>query len=134
MTIYNSTITKGFIAAGLLNASVLVFSRFFTNPTIAKFDPDVMSNFGLVMIIIWGLAYISVAKNHQKLKWLIGVFALEKFVYGCVWTKWMLNNDISAVYDKDLMAGMFYSVYGINDWLFCAFFIFVFIRVSKSHQ
>lgn len=131
MTIKNSTITKGFIIAGLMNASVLIFSRLFTNPTIPEFDPNVMSNFGLLMILIWGLAYMSVAKNYHKVKWLVGIFAVEKLIYGCVWTNWILNNNISDVYEKDLMAGMFYSVYGINDWVFFVFFIYVFLRLSK---
>lgn len=131
MTIKNTTITKGFIISGLMNASVLIFSRLFTNSTIPEFDPNVMSNFGLLMILIWGLAYISVAKNYDKVKWLVGIFAIEKFIYGCVWINWILNNTISEVYEKDLMAGVFYSIYGINDWVFFIFFILVFLRLSK---
>lgn len=127
-----STITKGFITAGLMNASVLIFSRLFTNPTISAFDPDVMSNFGLLMIFIWGLAYISIAKNYKYVKWLVGVFAIEKLIYGITWVVWILNNDFSVVYEKDTMAGLFYSMYGINDWLFFIFFSFVFIRLVKS--
>ena len=131
MEIKSSRVTKGFIIAGLMNASVLIFSRLFTNSTIAEFDPTVMSNFGLVMILLWGLAYMSVAQNYHRVKWLIGVFAIEKFIYGCVWINWMLNNDIANVYEKDVMAGVFYSIYGINDWIFFAFFLFVFFRASK---
>lgn len=131
MTIKNETITKGFIISGLMNMSVLIFSRFFTNPTIPEVDPNVMSNFGLLMILMWGLAYISVAKNYHKVNWLVGIFAVEKFIYAFVWTNWILKNNISEVYEKDLMAGMFYSIYGINDWVFFGFFIFVFFRQSK---
>jgi hypothetical protein len=132
MKLKDSTITKGFIIAGLTNTSVLVFSRLFTNPIISEFDPDVLSNFGLVMILVWGLAYLSVAKNYAKVKWLIGVFAVEKLIYGLVWTNWMLNNSVSDVFEKDTMAGLFYSIYGINDWLFSIFFLLVFIQLSKS--
>jgi hypothetical protein len=53
MKVKNTTITKGFIISGLMNASVLIFSRLFTNSTIPEFDPNVMSNFGLLMILIW---------------------------------------------------------------------------------
>ena len=134
MTIKDTTITKGFIIGGLMNASVLISSRLFTNSTIPKFDPTVMSNFGLLMILIWGLAYISVAKNYHKVKWLVGTFAVEKFIYGCVWTNWILNNNISEVYKQDKMAGTFYSIYGINDWLFFVFFAFVFFRLYKSEN
>jgi hypothetical protein len=130
MTMKSKTITKGFIIAGLINMSVLVFSRFFTNPVISEFDPDVMSNFGLLMIVIWGLAYISVAKNYYNVKWLVAVFVVEKFIYGFVWIRWMLNNSVLDVFAMDKMAGIFYATYGVNDWLFFIFFLLVYIRLS----
>ncbi len=131
MATNNKTITKGFILAGLMNLTVLIFSRFFTNSVIPETDPVVASNFGLLMIVIWGLAYISIAKNYHHVKWLIGVFAVQKFSYGFIWTKWVLNNDVAAVFEKDIMAGIFYSIYGINDWIFCIFFLSVFISLLK---
>ncbi|MFT7051747.1 MAG: hypothetical protein ACJAZK_002364 [Psychroserpens sp.] len=68
MNTKDDTISKGFIIAGLMNMSVLVFSKFFTNSVIPQSDPDVMSNFGLLMMLIWGLAYISVAKTYHNNK------------------------------------------------------------------
>ena len=66
MTIKNKTISKGFVLAGLMNIlGVLVNSRFFTNVVIPQTDPVIMSNFGLLMIIIWGLAYIAVSKKYE---------------------------------------------------------------------
>lgn len=124
MILKSSTIIKGFIAAAIMNiGGVLTFSKFFTNAVITDFDPVVLSNFGLLMIVIWGFAYLSVSKQYSNLKWLVGVFAVEKLIYGLVWIKWMLKNDLSAVYVKDTMAGVFYTIYGIND---CLFFIFFF--------
>lgn len=134
MKINNKTITQGFFISGLMNMSVLIFSRFFTNSVISEFDPVVMSNFGLLMILVWGLAYISVAKNYSKVKWLIAVFAIEKFIYGCIWIHWMLNNTVSNVYEKDIMAGMFYSIYGLNDWIFFVFFLLVCLRIFKPSR
>ena len=132
MKISSATITKGFITAGLMNATVLIFSKFFTNTIIPEFDPVVMSNFGLLMIFIWGLAYISVAKTYKHVKWLVAVFVVEKLIYGVVWINWLINNNISDVYEKDLLAGMFYSVYGFNDWMFCGFFLWVLFRLYKK--
>lgn len=133
MDITNKTLTYGFIAAGLMNiGGVLTFSRFFTNSTLAEFDPVVMSNFGLLMILVWGLAYISVAKDFAMAKWLIAVFSIEKFIYGFVWIKWLLNNNLSAVYAQDTMAGIFYTIYGANDWLFFLFFTYVFLRITSK--
>ncbi len=131
MPFKDKTVTIGFIISGLMNLTVLIFSRLFTNSTIPEFDPVVMSNFGLLMIVLWGLAYMSIAKNYHKVKWLVGVFVVEKFIYGYVWIKWILNNNISEVYEKDTMAGIFYSIYGINDWIFFVFFLLVFIRIFR---
>lgn len=132
MNLQNKTITTGFIIAGLMNSSVLIFSRFFTNTTIPEFDAQVMSNFGLLMIFIWGLAYISVSKKYKNVKYLIAIFSIEKFIYGSVWINWIRNNSISDVFEKDVMAGIFYSFYGINDWLFFLFFTYVFIGLIKN--
>ena len=132
MTINNELIRKGFITAGLMNMTALIFSRFFTNEVITGYDPVVMSNFGLLMIVVWGVAYISVAKNYHTVKWLVGVFAAEKFIYAFIWTRWMLNNQVSEVLAKDTMAGIFYAVYGLNDWIFFLFFSMVFLRLIKS--
>lgn len=132
MNISTKTISKGFIMAGLMNMSVLVLSRFFTNDVIPATDPVVMSNFGLLMIVVWGLTYIAVAKNYQHVKWLVGAFAIEKFIYGFVWLQWILNNNVADVYSQDTMAGIFFSIYGINDSLFCIFFFVVFVRLIKQ--
>ncbi|WP_339924540.1 hypothetical protein [uncultured Cyclobacterium sp.] len=132
MKIQDKTITRGFMLSGLMNLTVLIFSRFFTNSTIPEFDPVVMSNFGLLMIVIWGLAYMAIAYNYDKVPWLIGIFAIEKSIYGYIWINWMLNNNVSEVYEKDTMAGIFYSIYGINDLLFCLFFLLIFLKTINS--
>lgn len=134
MTINKKTISQGFILAAIMNLSVLVFSKLFTNPTIPEFDPDVMSTFGLVMIVLWGLAYAAVAKSYYKVKWLVRVFAIEKLVYVVVWIQWLLNNNLSDVFEKDILAGLFYSVYGVNDLLFCVFFTYVFLTLKNSNE
>lgn len=129
-------IKLGFIISGLSNIiAVLILSRFFTNEFIPKYDSSVMSNFGLVMIIVWGFAYIAVAKDYEKVKWLVAVFAVEKLIYGTVWTNWRLKNDVSAIFNEDAMAGIFYSIYGINDLIFFVFFSYVFIKlIGKPSQ
>ena len=126
-------IEKGFILSGLINIFATLFSsRFFTNTYIAEFDDVVMSNFGLLMIMVWGLAYVAVAKNFEKVKWIVGVFAVEKLIYGFVWIKWLMNNDLSSVYEKDFSTGIFFSVYGLNDWVFFLFFSYVFIQFFRG--
>jgi hypothetical protein len=135
MKIIKGLITKGFILSGITNiGGTLIFSRFFTNENITQADPVVMSNFGLLMIIVWGLVFLSVSQKYEQLNWLVGVFAIEKLIYVFNWINWMSKNDISRVYGKDLMAGIFYATYGVNDLLFFVFFSYVFIKSFASSR
>ena len=129
MIISNKLATRGLVFAGMMNIiGVLLFSRCFTNETIPQVDPIVMSNFGLLMIVIWGLAYISVAQNYINVPYLIAVFALEKTIYGVIWIRWLLNNSLDEVYNQDFMAGIYYTIYGLNDWLFSVFFLLLYLQ------
>ena len=126
-------LSKGFIAAGLSNIiAVPIFSKLFTNEVLNNTQPEVMSNFGLLMIIVWGLAYISVNKNFKQVKWLVAVFAIEKIIYAFVWFRWLLNNELGSVYEQDTFAGIFYSIYGVNDFIFFLFFTYVFFKIIKQ--
>lgn len=124
----NKTVVKlGFIAAAAMNiGGVLIFSRAFTNSAINDADPVVMSNFGLLMIVIWGLAYLGAAFIKSNVRWLAGVFAVEKLVYVVAWLVWIFQNSLQDVYDADIFAGAFYSIYGLNDFIFMIFFAWVF--------
>lgn len=122
----------GFIAAGLANIiGVLGSSRFLTNGAINQLDPVVMSNFGLVMILAWGAAYIAVAKSYNAVPTLAAVFAVEKAIYSAVWIQWQLNNNLADAYALDFQAGVFYSIYGINDIAFMLFFAWVFLTSQR---
>lgn len=121
-------VKNGLIAAALMNiGGALMFSRAFTNVAINEADPVVMSNFGLVMIAVWGLAYLAAASIKPNIKWLAGAFAVEKLVYVVVWVMWHSNNSIAQLYSKDVFAGVFFSIYGINDFVFMLFFAGVFL-------
>ena len=113
---------------------VLLFSRAFTNTAINNADPVVMSNFGLLMIVVWGAAYIATAAISSSVKWLTAVFALEKLVYVAVWVIWLANNSLAQLYAKDFFAGVFFSIYGLNDFVFMLFFAWVFfLRRTGDH-
>ena len=128
-----SLIKNGFIAAGLMNiGGVLLFSRGFTNSAINDADPVVMSNFGLVMIAVWGLAYLGAAAISANIKWLAGAFALEKLVYVVVWAIWLSSNSLPELYAEDFFAGAFYSIYGLNDFVFMVFFAWVFLLPQSN--
>lgn len=120
-------IRYGFIAAGFANiAGVLLFSKLFTNSFMNEASPVVMSNFGLLMIIVWGFAYISVSNSFQNVPWLVLVFTIEKLIYTISWVVWFRQNDLTFLYTKDLFAGLFYTLYGFNDFFSMLFFGWVF--------
>jgi len=126
-------VRNGFIAAAAMNiGGVLIFSKGFTNAALNAADPVVMSNFGLLMIMVWGLAYLGAAFVKSGVAWLAGAFAIEKLVYVAAWAGWMVNNDLEAVFEADLFAGIFYSIYGMNDLTFMLFFASVAIRQMRS--
>jgi hypothetical protein len=126
-------IKNGLIAAGLMNiGGVLVFSRAFTNAAINSADPVVMSNFGLVMIAVWGLAYLGASAITSSIKWLAAAFAVEKLVYVAMWLTWHSQNSLTQLYAQDFFAGVFYSMYGLNDFVFMLFFAWVFFRQARS--
>lgn len=43
----------------------------------------------------------------------------------------MLDNSLSSLYSTDFMAGIFYSIYGINDFVFMLFFAWIFAASRK---
>lgn len=118
----------GLIAAALTNiGGVLLFSRAFTNTAINNADPVVMSNFGLMMIVVWGLAYLGAATVNANIRWIAAAFAVEKLVYVVAWTMWLSKNSLAPLYSADVFAGLFYSIYGLNDVMFMLFFAWVFL-------
>jgi hypothetical protein len=125
----------GLIAAALTNiGGVLVLSRAFTNAAINQADPVVMSNFGLMMIVVWGLAFLGTATVNANIRWIAAAFAVEKLVYVVTWMMWLSKNSLAPLYSTDVFAGLFYSIYGLNDVVFMAFFGWVFLsQRSESH-
>ena len=59
-------IRNGFVTGGLNKVvGVLVFSKAFTSTILSRYDPVALSRFGLVAIMLWGLAYIAVSRSYQ---------------------------------------------------------------------
>lgn len=131
----STLIYYGFLAAGLANiGGVLVATQGFSSPVVAQHYPAVFSDFGMLAIILWGLAYIAVARAHAAVPWLVAVFAIEKAVYVLTWVVWMNANSASlaAIQEQSVTAWLFYLVYGANDLVFGLFFAWVFLT-RRSH-
>ena len=128
----NQTIHRGFIIAGLSNIlGVIICSKAFTNDVMLAIQSDVMGYFGLISIVLWGFAYISVSKSYNQARWLVGVFAIEKLAYVIAWLAFITSHSLSAIYESDVLAGVFYTIYGANDFIFMLFFSFVFLKLGQ---
>ncbi len=128
----DANIGRGFVLAGLSNIlGVLVCSRIFTNDVLMETQPGVMGLFGLVCIVLWGMAYIAVSRNYAQVRWLIAVFVIEKLAYVIAWTSFIASQSLTTVYEQDAFAGVFYTIYGANDFVFMLFFAYVFL--TKRH-
>ncbi len=128
-----NTIRIGFILAGLSNIlGVLICSKGLTNDVMMNAQPGVMGFFGLISIVLWGMAYIAVSANYTKVPLLIAVFAIEKLAYVIAWGSFIGTQSLGAVYEQDFLAGFFYSIYGAMDLCFMLFFGFVFLKTTRN--
>lgn len=121
----NQLIRFGFVLAGLVNIiGILTVTHGMTSTTLVTHDPAVFSQFGIIMIMVWGLAYIASARLAMTVIWLPAVFAIEKLAYTLNWVFWIGDNggQVSAITEQDFLGGFFLGGYGINDGLFCLFF------------
>ena len=131
----DSIIQKGFILAGLSNIlGVLVCSKGLTNDVMMQAQPGVMGFFGLVSIMLWGGAYIAVSNRYADVRWLVGVFVAEKLVYVLAWLGFLSAQSLGAVYEQDTLAGIFYTIYGANDFIFMLFFAYVFLKSGRAAE
>lgn len=127
-------VRAGFIAGGLANiGGVMLATLAFTNPLVAQQYPAVFSDFGMFAIILWGLAYIAVSGSYAAVPWLVAVFALEKAAYVITWLLWMSahGGTLGSLYGQSFVTGLFYTVYGVNDFAFGVFFAWVFWRTKS---
>ncbi len=124
----NSLITKVFWLAGGYNiVGVLTFSQFFTNSLLSATDPAVFSWLGLVSIMLWGVAYTSVAKAYRAVPYLVLLFFVEKMLYVLTWLMWLSKNanTLPALFAESPLTAIFYSIYCAGDLVFGLFFLWV---------
>jgi hypothetical protein len=129
----NPTTTRIFYLAGAANiAGTLLFSLGGTNQDLSRLSPRVFSSFGILAIILWGLAYMSVAKTYHHVPKLIAVFAVEKLVYVLTWLWWQFHHaaELPSLYQTAPLTAAFFSLYGPLDLAFGLFFAAVALRAK----
>lgn len=124
----DTLIKNGFIFAGLANiVGILIITRGMTTDTLSDADPTLFSSFGILMIILWGLAYIGTSRFATTSVLLPATFAIEKLAYTLAWVFWTADHGdtVAAISEHDFLGGLFLGGYGINDGLWCLFFAVV---------
>jgi hypothetical protein len=128
-------ITKVFWAAGAYNITgAMVFSALFTNILLTSLDPVVFSWLGLVSIILWGCAYLSVAKSYAAVPLLLLVFFVEKMIYTATWLGWLAKNggSLPALFSESPLTATCFLIYGGGDFAFGVFFLWLAIKCLRK--
>ena len=73
-------ISLGFVLAALYNICIVLFSKGFSGD-LGAVDP-LFGPGGCVGVLLWGLAYLSLARSYSAAPAVALVFALEKLFYG----------------------------------------------------
>ncbi len=119
---------------GVLNLiGILVATRGLTDPLLGELYPQVLGRTGQIGILLWGLAYISVARNVVHVPWLLAVFTLEKLFYVGTWGAWVMYSptELSGLFQEDPLVGLFMTVYGANDLFFALVFGLAFVSCRQ---
>eukprot|EP00731_Ephydatia_muelleri_P030261 Em0021g784a len=132
-----SAISNCFRLAGVYNfVCVLLFSKFFTNTLLCSLYPTVLSNFSLIVILLWGIAYASVARTYRAVPHLLFVFTAVKMLYFVSWILWYYQHGVSRlsdVFSESPLTATIYALYGPVDAAFGVFFLWVGLRsLEKS--
>ena len=128
-------ITIGFLIGGCVNVfGSLLVAKGFTNTLLSSSDPVVFSHFGIIAIMLWGLAYISVSRAYPRVPWLLLVFTLEKLVYTAAWIVWLLEyrDRLPGIFSQSFLTGAFFATYGLVDFGFGLFFACVALAVFRQ--
>jgi len=123
------------ILIGVVNLTLLGFlTPFLNGDLLAAQDPLFFSWSGVVIIALWGLAYIAVAPVWDKVPWLLLVFAAEKMLFDLRWVHWIIHHGerLPALFEQDLMVALFYSAYGVWDGACALVFLWYFMRARQK--
>jgi hypothetical protein len=129
------SITIGFLIGGGVNVfGSLLVSAGFTNTLLRSTDPVVFSNFGIIAIMLWGLAYVSVSRAYPQVPYLLLVFTVEKLVYTVAWIVWLMRygDTLPALFSQSFLTATFFATYGVVDFAFGVFFASVSILTFRQ--
>ena len=119
-----------FTLSGFMNTcGLMVFNRGFVEAsTIASHAPTVFSIESQLLIMLWGMAYASVARQWKDLPYLSLVFCIEKLLFVIFGSPFLFDAskrgsaiDLIAS-QEDILTGLFLLLAPVNDLLFALVF------------
>ena len=115
-------ISLGFGLAALYNVCIIIFSKGFSD-NLGTVDP-LFGPGGCVGVLLWGLAYLALARSYATAPAVALVFAFEKLFYGCHWLSWLKDHssELAALTESDYLTGTFFAIYGTGDLVSMVFF------------
>ena len=119
-------INLGFVIAAAFNFGIIVVSRGFA-PHLGAVD-SLFSPAGCALVVIWGLAYLSVARTIHLSPHIAAVFCLEKLLYGVAWVRGLMAYG-ETLHQQPFDIAVFYQTYGVADFGFAVFFALVWWRL-----
>ena len=122
-------------AAFVNTIGVLFFTLGLTNETLMKIDPTLFSRFGLTMIMTWGVCYYACAQAAYTHRSINLTFALEKLIYVSMWVSFVSGPvDWAQLFEQDLLAGIFYGIYGVIDATYLILFALCAYHVNSAEH
>lgn len=129
------TATRLIQIIGFANLTLLGFlSPLMNGELLAAQDPLFFSWPGVIVIALWGLAYIAVAPHWRTMGVILIVFALEKAFFAWRWADWMMANSskLGDLFALDPGVALFFSGYGIWDGFCCVVFLALALKAKPE--
>ena len=122
----------GFYLAAVVNLNIIWLSRGLSD-SLGQVDP-LFSSGGCFLVLVWGAAYFATARIYEYASLIVAVFAIEKAFYAGSWILWINEHKdrLEQLYSTDILAGFFFSIYGLVDTAFMLFFAWVAWRYREN--
>eukprot|EP00036_Acanthoecidae_sp_10tr_P009308 CAMPEP_0182927892 /NCGR_PEP_ID=MMETSP0105_2-20130417/14595_1 /TAXON_ID=81532 ORGANISM="Acanthoeca-like sp., Strain 10tr" /NCGR_SAMPLE_ID=MMETSP0105_2 /ASSEMBLY_ACC=CAM_ASM_000205 /LENGTH=132 /DNA_ID=CAMNT_0025065869 /DNA_START=154 /DNA_END=552 /DNA_ORIENTATION=- len=124
----NNWETPAIMACAAYNFLILFYSKLFTNTALFEADP-LFSRDGCILVVVWGLMYLSLAWDFRAVPWAFGVFFLEKMFYV---QHYVVHSALGGIHkDTDCnITRSFLQLYGIGDLVSAIFFLYIWVQYA----
>jgi hypothetical protein len=112
------------ILAACYNFCILPASKFFQDESFFKVD-SLFDRNGCILVLVWGMCFLSTAWSYAQTPYTILVFAVEKVFYTIHFVRFP-NPPLSESREVSKERSKFFDAYGIGDGIFAIIFAVIF--------